>query len=278
MRLYAALIFVLGVGAGIAASLMLIPSGGNEISWTQLPSTASTTTSDADYVKSLQSALKEAEAALSAEIAKVAELEDQLASAKTTVVAEAPPPEDPAAMDAERLEQMRVRIENRMGRRNERLLTAYVRVANLRPDQVERLAALMDAQTANRITQMEARMNGEDIPIDSEADLRAQLASVLDPTQLAAIDEYEADIERGRIETRATAMTNNISPNLGLSQEQEDAVYSAYYYSMDGTTNGASDLNAEMQSILTPEQYATWQEMQSEGRGRGGPGGFDRPF
>jgi Spy/CpxP family protein refolding chaperone len=196
-------------------------------------------------------------------------------SAGSSEAAVGPPsPNDSEGQDREE------RWEARRQERIARDASDLTRRLNLTPTQTEGIEAALAAREAARREWFEARRRGEDPGIDPEAVFRDELAQVLTPQQLAEYDSYEEAVAMARIETGATARMNNIAPRLDLNEAQKDAVYAAYYQEMvarrgsEPATRAQAQvqLEAEMQRILTPEQFAEWQnESQSGGRGRGFP-------
>jgi hypothetical protein len=151
--------------------------------------------------------------------------------------------------------------------------------------QIAEARAYYEARSEFRAAQITARRNGEELPVWNGPSTSEAMAQVLDPEQFAAYEAYSEAVQTSRSETRATARMNAFAPELGLDEAQKDAVYAVYYEDSWTTFSEDADiapeqreaaLIANMQSILSPEQFARWQqielEIQSRRERRGGGG------
>jgi len=148
---------------------------------------------------------------------------------------------------------------------------------------------LLAAHAEDRLAQVRARFSGEAAPPPRETTLRDDLAALLSDEQLAEYDAIMETQRQGQLETMASAQLAQLSTSLDLDEAQKDAVYGALYRDSErgmATNRGeptneapeAPSLSGELQSILTPDQFETWQTNQ-EGQDnsmiflRGGRGG-----
>lgn len=261
MHLYLMLAFVLGVGAGIGLTVSLVPAIGATIEPQQSVTIKPPNTSDSVQIRSLQGALQEVELALKKELQTNALLKEELDETNDRLKIELAENQAKENASAARSERRRGRFEDSIARR----LSVYTQAGNLRPEQTAALESIMAQYMANQNALREARENGTQAP--PELDLNELVGTLLDADQVAAVETYREEIQQGRNETRATARMNRIAPALGLSEDQKDAVFGAYYNSISDQSEISTSnegLSSAMSQILSPEQFEEWARMHSD--------------
>jgi hypothetical protein len=171
----------------------------------------------------------------------------------------------------------------------------------LSPDQLAKIKAAMDAdEQARRDAFRQARENGT--PPDPQAlaaanTLDKTLASTLTEYQQTQYQQLQADEKAARAETSATAQIDNLMPLLQLSDDQKEKAMNALYQQQLSAPDPASllanpttavstlatqgqTMQAALQKVLTPDQYALYQQQQQvtlqawgNNGGQRGPGG-----
>lgn len=174
----------------------------------------------------------------------------------------------------EEAEERARREERRDERWRERMAEETESLAlrlDLHPTQSAALQRAVELRADARRTWFEARRNGQSSSVDPDSVFRDELATFLTDEQLAAYDEYESSVSQGRAETGATARMNSLAPELGLTEEQKDAVFATFYEDLVTRQNSGwsssedrdAALATSMQSILSADQYERWQTLES---------------
>ncbi len=275
MRYTAFLLILAGIAMGTVGTLLLLPDVDPVNASTVVRAPAAS-----DEITRLREALNAREIALAREMTRAANLEQTVRQLREQLamqpgLEDEDEPEDLAYGD--RNEFLRDRMISRMQRMSDRQLDEIVRVAELTPDQITAVQFILQERFDRRAEVAAARMRGEEIEFSGGPSLAEQLSEVMTPEQFDAYQEYQAAVQQSRVETGATAQMNAIAPQLGLTDAQKDAVYALFYQNLEMQMNEdappADDLEGflheQMQSVLTPEQFVQWQEVNARRSGRG---------
>ena len=152
----------------------------------------------------------------------------------------------------------------------------------LDPDQAKAIKAAMDADNqARREAFRQARENGgrpDAQALAAANTMDKTLAEVLSPAQQTAYQQEQADEKTARAESAATSQVDNLMPLLQLTDDQKGKAMNALYQQQMGTGDPASlmtnpnplgalaqqgqSMQAAMKQVLTPDQYALYQQDQ----------------
>lgn len=287
MRLVPLLTFLGGTIIGVSATLWLLPTV-DPIAPVFQPARAHD--QSVDELKQMRGLLDEKEASLAEMAAELINLQQVLDEArKAQAEAEAQLsmrlPQNQTSLEEQRDALRAEAMERGMRRFADKRTDELQRRLHLSDDQLEAVRAYFQSRSEQRIAEAEARRNGEEPPVWTGLSTRDALAAILDPDQLTAYLEYDEAVQTSRAETRATAQMNAFAPELGLTDEQKDAVFSIYYLDTEnqsdeetGTLSGEQrfeQLKASMQGVLSDEQYNLWLQIENDrdrrGAGRPGP-------
>ncbi len=221
---------------------------------------------------------------------EIRSLNDQLAAAQTenallqSQLAETPDqqtfevPEEGGAISftassasgvAEAIEFNSERMEEMMSRQVDRQLDVYAARLNLNDEQRAQLKEIM----LMRMTQIRFRFGPDGAerteddngaPLITQSDIDNLAADILSPEQLYEYDEMRAQEQAARSEMMATAQLTQIAPQLGLSEEQKDRVYSIYYEQSLGMEQGYA--NPQQMQESQAEADALIEEVLDEGQ------------
>jgi len=279
MRFTHLLVFAAGTALGIGAALALIPSVEPlEPAVATVPASNDQT----DRLKELRALLDQKEATIAEQYAELESLHEEVASLrKSQATADAqltmrPEVEQLSREDRQAMREERMRAG--MMRAAERDATELVERFNLNEQQANAVLAYYQAQYNQRMATIQARRNGEEPPDMNVPSADIALAGILNDEQMDEYLAYEEAVQTSRAETGATARMNSIAPDLGLTEIQKDQVFAAYYDDIQNrmdSTDPAVDITDRMRTILSPDQFARWQELESHrswrGPRRGGP-------
>jgi hypothetical protein len=152
----------------------------------------------------------------------------------------------------------------------------------LDPDQAKAIKAAMDADNqARRDAFRLARQNGtrpDPQALAAANTLDKTLASVLSPTQQTEYQQEQADEKSARAESSATSQVDNLMPLLQLTDDQKEKAMNALYQQQVSAPDPASlltnpnplgalasqgqSVQSAMKQVLTPDQYALYQQDQ----------------
>ena len=153
----------------------------------------------------------------------------------------------------------------------------------LDPNQATAIRAAMDAdQKARRDLFQQARDSGQRPDPQAMAAINSYektLATVLTPSQQAAYQQLQSDQKTAQAESSATSQVDDLMPLLQLTDDQKEKAMNALYQQQlsapdPGTlmanpgnaigtlTQQGRTIEAAMQKVLTPSQYALYQQQQ----------------
>ena len=153
---------------------------------------------------------------------------------------------------------------------------------NLTPDQQAKIKAAMDAdEQARRDVFRQARQNGtspDPQALAAANTLDKTLTTVLSQYQQAQYQQLQSDEKAARAESSAMAQVDDLMPLLQLTDDQKEKAMNALYQqqlsapdpmSLLGNPNAVNTLTAQgqsmqsaLQKVLTPDQYAIYQQQQ----------------
>lgn len=151
------------------------------------------------------------------------------------------------------------RFKDMMTRQVNQQLDVYAARLNLSDDQRSQLEEIM----LLRMLQFRERMgpggprsvdHDSDTPLITQNDIDNLAAEILSASQLEEYDEMRAQEIASRSEMMATSQLSQIAPQLGLSEEQKDLVYTIYYNQSMQMTDGP----------MNPDQMRETQEQTDE--------------
>lgn len=238
---------------------------------------------NANEVNELKRRILAKEDELARERTTIKSLQQQIADLKASMDArEQQVVEEEKAEEEQEAIRREEQIASRMNRRIDSELQDMTRGTSMTPAQIDAVRALLEKRNEGRLARIQAVRNGETPPETmSREEFEAELAKILSPQQIAELDQYEAEIENARTESIANSRFNYVAPRISnLTDQQKDDLYAAYYHSMNAarSDDGVSrqnievQLDAQMRSVLTSEQYNQWKELESGRFGRPGDG------
>lgn len=277
MRVLHAFLFLSGIALGVVMTFLLLPPVAPRPPTLALPPPSDQTES----IRRLRATLDDREAEVAQLRASLATLQDELASAQLAASESPGAPLEAIDPEEARAERRERGMQRGMLRWAEREADDLVNRLQLTAEQEAAIRAHFAAVAEFRIASFSARNNGEPAPTWDGPATPDALAAILDPAQFEEYSAYDAAVRQSRAETGATARMNAIAPDLALSEAQKDQVFSIYYNDIQGwfdegiaaapSEDRQAALAAEMQQVLTPEQYGQWLQLEQRQRRWGPP-------
>ncbi|MEM9157861.1 MAG: hypothetical protein AAGB46_02335 [Verrucomicrobiota bacterium] len=193
-------------------------------------------------------------------------------------------------VDDKRLEEGRKRMREFMAQHADNRLDALTRRLGLDADQRgafdDLLALQADQRSDIKVAYMEGgkgasiRMSADKGSIVGQQDFDDLANEILSDDQLEAYWEFRDDENRSKWESMATSRLNSIAPSLGMTEEERDLAYAAFYEETRGMMEGPMTLedrqaladarDTQLEEILGEERFEDYKELE------GGDGYFSK--
>ncbi len=174
-------------------------------------------------------------------------------------------------------------FEDHMERRIQREVSMYKRRLGLSDEQAQAFEDLLRLRFKGFQYQIENAQEGQGLDVRmneahvTEQDIVDLAEEILSEDQLAEFQAIKQEESNSRKEMMATAQLGQISPLLGLDDDQKDAMYSLFFNEASSMIGGSVDresleevrdfTNQEAEKFLTPEQFEQFKEMRQDQAG-----------
>ncbi|MES2308585.1 MAG: hypothetical protein V4507_06960 [Verrucomicrobiota bacterium] len=135
-------------------------------------------------------------------------------------------------------------IQGQMKKMQQDKLSSLKTRLKLTPEQESSVQAILDAEGERQAKQASQMMSGEKVDADTMAKemkgvktLDQELDSILTPDQKTEYTAMKKDEAKSQVEMMATFETSQVSPLLGLNEQQKDQFYSAIYQAEEEMRN-----------------------------------------